>query len=77
MLESGERAEITLWLHPYDGTNGRYGTGTNSSDPYVDASAGILLANKPFTIEVVTSGSGPLTIQRVTALELGAADSLE
>jgi archaellin len=77
MLESGERAEVTLWLHPYDGANAHYDMGTDSSDPYVDASAGLLSANRPFTIEIVTSGSAALTIQRVTPLELGAADSLE
>ncbi len=77
MLEQGEHAEITLWLHRYDGANGHYDLGSGSSDPYVDSSAGLLLANKPFSIGVRVKGGGAIEIQRVTPLELGASDMLE
>ena len=77
MLEQGERAEITLWLHRYDGANAHYDLGAGSGDPYVDTSAGLLLANEPFSIEVRVKGGGTLEIQRVTPLELGASDMLE
>ncbi len=76
-LDPGERAEFTLWLHRYDGPNSHYDLGAGASDPYVDASGGLLLARQSFAVEVAPKGAGRLTITRSLPLELALADVLE
>jgi hypothetical protein len=76
-LEQGERAEITVWLHEYDGTNVLYDLGSGTSDGFVDTATELLQARDIFTIEVIIGGSTPLVIQRTLPLELGTSDLLD
>jgi hypothetical protein len=76
-LDEGERAEITIWLHEYDGTNVLYDLGSGTSDGYVDSALELLQQRDIFTIEVNVSGSTSLTLQRTLPLELGTSDLLD
>jgi archaellin len=77
LLDPAERAEVTVWLHPYDGLNGHYDVGAGSSDPYVDTTNGLLLANKPLVIEAAVAGGGTMLIERTLPIELSASDHLD
>jgi len=76
-LEQGERAEITIWLHEYDGTNVLYDLGSGSSDGFVDSAIELLQQRDEFAIEINVGGSTPLAIQRTLPLELGSSDLLD
>ncbi len=76
-LDKGERAEITIWLHQYDGTNVLYDLGTGTSDGYVDTAIELLQQRDSFTIEILVGGSTSLLLQRTLPLELGTSDLLD
>ena len=76
-LEQGERAEITVWLHQYDGSNVLYDLGTGSSDGFVDNSTELLQTRDTFTLEVNVKGSTSLNLTRTLPLELGTSDLLD
>ena len=76
-LDQGERAEITIWLHEYDGSNVLYDLGTGSSDGYVDSAIELLQKRDTFLIELNVAGSTSLSVQRTLPLELGASDLLD
>jgi hypothetical protein len=76
-LDQGERAEITIWLHQYDGNNVLYDLGTGSSDGYVDTAIELLQKRDEFTIEVRVGGSTSLIVNRTLPLELGTYDLLD
>jgi hypothetical protein len=76
-LDMGERAEITIWLHEYDGTNVLYDLGASVSDGYVDGATELLQQRDNFTIEMRVGGSTSLTLQRTLPLELGTSDLLD
>lgn len=66
MLESGEQAEITVWVHTYDNAFALWDLGT-SSDPFIDTSAGLITESSQFTLQVYSgSGGASLTLQRTT-----------
>lgn len=66
MLETGEQAEVTVWLHTYDNVNALWDLGTGSGDPYIDASGSLLRTSTAFTVQVMTAGGAALTLQRTT-----------
>lgn len=76
-LEKGERAEITVWLHEYDGANVLYDLGAGSSDGYVDTATQLLQQSDSFTIEILVSGTSTLVLERTLPLELGTSDLLD
>ncbi|MEE8045217.1 MAG: hypothetical protein V3T49_00100, partial [Dehalococcoidia bacterium] len=76
-LDKGERAEITIWLHQYDGANVLYDLGTGTSDGYVDTAVELLQQRDSFTIELLVGGSTSLLLQRTLPLELGTSDLLD
>lgn len=76
-LDRGERAEIVVWLHQYDGTNVLYDLGSGSSDGYVDSSAELLQQRDSFALEIVIDGTTALTLDRTLPLELGTFDLLD
>ena len=76
-LENGERAEITLWLHQYDGVNVLYDLGTGATDGFVDSAPELLQARDSFTVEVVVDGSSSLVLDRSLPLELRTSDLLD
>ncbi len=76
-LDQGERAEITIWLHEYDGTNVLYDLGAGISDGYVDSAIELLQQRDIFTIELNVNGSTSLVIVRTLPLELGTSDLLD
>lgn len=76
-LDQGERAEITIWLHKYDGTNVLYDLGAGSSDGFVDAALELLQKRDTFTVELNVGGSTSLVLQRTLPLELGTSDLLD
>lgn len=76
-LEKGERAEITIWLHEYDGANVLYDLGSGTSDGYVDTSAELLQTLDNFLIELVVGGSSSLVLERRLPIELGTFDLLD
>lgn len=76
-LEMGERAEITVWLHEYDGTNVLYDLGSGTGDGYVDTALELLQKRDNFTVEILVGGSTSLIIERTLPLELGTSDLLD
>jgi len=76
-LEKGERAEITVWLHEYDGANVLYDLGAGSSDGYVDTATELLQQRDSFVIEIITGGAPSLVLERTLPLELGTSDLLD
>lgn len=76
-LDQGERAEITIWLHEYDGTNVLYDLGAGSSDGFVDSASQLLQQRDTFTVELNVGGSTSLALQRTLPLELGTSDLLD
>ncbi|NQW20286.1 MAG: hypothetical protein HQ477_06125 [Chloroflexi bacterium] len=76
-LDQGERAEITIWLHQYDGTNVLYDLGVGTSDGFVDTAIELLQQRDLFTIEVNVGGSTSMSVQRTLPLELGTSDLLD
>ncbi|MCZ6538427.1 MAG: hypothetical protein O6922_01205 [Chloroflexi bacterium] len=76
-LEKGERAEITVWLHQYDGVNVLYDLGAGASDGYVDTATELLQQLDRFAIEVIVGGSSSLVLERTLPIELGTSDLLD
>ncbi len=76
-LDKGERAEITIWLHQYDGSNVLYDLGAGVSDAYVDTDIELLQKRDTFLVELNVAGSTSLSIQRTLPLELGTSDLLD
>ena len=76
-LDQGERAEITVWLHEYDGTNVLYDLGSGTSDGFVDTATELLQKRDNFAVEISVGGSTSLVIQRTLPLELGTSDLLD
>ena len=76
-LDQGERAEITVWLHEYDGTNVLYDLGSGTSDGFVDTATQLLQKRDNFAVEISVGGSTSLVIQRTLPLELGTSDLLD
>ena len=77
LLEKGERAEITIWLHQYDGTNVLYDLGSGISDGFVHTATELLLQRGFFVIEIIVGGSTSLVLGRTLPLELGTSDLLD
>ncbi len=77
MLDVGERAEISVWLHQYDTANDHFEPGAGISDPFVDSSAELLIANRTFSIEGISRGTSVLSAERNLPIELAASDVLE
>lgn len=76
-LDKGERAEIVVWLHQYDGTNVLYDLGGGTSDGYIDSSTELLQQRDTFALEVVINGATALSLDRTLPLELGTFDLLD
>lgn len=76
-LEPGERAEITVWLHRNDLVNSLYEMGAGESDPFIDESGELVLANALISIEVIPLNSGAMVVERVLPPELSASDLLD
>jgi len=76
-LDQGERAEISVWLHEYDGTNVLYDLGSGTSDGFVDTATQLLQKRDNFAVEISVGGSTSLVIQRTLPLELGTSDLLD
>ena len=77
LLEKGERAEITIWLHQYDGTNVLYDRGAGTSDGFVHTATELLQQRGFFVIEIIVGGSTSLVLGRTLPLELGTSDLLD
>ena len=77
VLEKGERAELTIWLHPHDLANGWYDLGTGTSDPYVDSSAEALVARGQLTVRITPDDAPETSVQRTLPLELTSSIILE
>ena len=65
-LDTGERAEITVWLNSYDNVNQVWDLGSGEGDPYVDDAAGLLQTNTELSLELFLTSGGVFSIQRVT-----------
>jgi len=65
-LDTGERAEITVWLNSYDNVNQVWDLGGGGSDPYVDTAAGLLQGNTEFSVELYLTSGGVFSVERVT-----------
>ncbi len=76
-LDQGERAEITIWLHEYDGTNVLYDLGSGDSDGFVDSALELLQQRDAFALEVNVGGSTSMSLTRVLPFELGTSDLLD
>jgi hypothetical protein len=77
LLEKGKRAEITIWLHQYDGINVLYDLGAGTSDGFVDTATELLQQRDFFVIEIIVGGSTSLVLGRTLPLELGTSVLLD
>ena len=67
-LEPTEKAVLTVWLNDYkfDATDGLYyALGTDTTDPFIDASASLLKNYNSFALEISPVQGTPLTIEKV------------
>ncbi len=72
-LEPTERAVVTVWLndYKYDAVSGLYyALGTDSTDPFFDASADLLGKFDPFSVEISPVQGTPLFIEKVVPQSL-------
>jgi len=65
-LDTGERAEITVWLNSYDNANQVWDLGSGGADPYVDDAGGLLQTDTEFSLELHLTSGGVFSVQRVT-----------
>ena len=63
-LDNGEKAELTVWLHPYDNVNSLYDLGSGSGDSYLDAASDLIGAGEEFTLQLRPVKGVTLNIQR-------------
>lgn len=70
ILERGERAEVTVWLHSRDTGNGWYELGTGTTDPFIDSADSALIARGPVTIRITPDEAPETAIQRIMPIEL-------
>ena len=78
-LEPTERAVLTIWLqdYKYDGFGTLYyALGTDSTDPFFDASADMLGNFDPFSIEISPVQGTPLFIEKVVPQSLNEVMNL-
>jgi len=68
LLESDEKAEITLWLFNYDGS--AYSLGTADTDPWIDGASNVPATYMDFSIQVVPPSGSVLNIPRSTPAKL-------
>ena len=67
-LEPTEKAVLTVWLadYKYDVTSGLYyALGTDTTDPFIDASADLLTNYNTFALEISPVQGTPLVIEKV------------
>ena len=76
MLETGEQAEITIWLQTYDTANALWDLGTGLADPYIDTSGSLPRTSSTFTVQVLTPAGAALTLQRTTPVYLDGVMNL-
>ncbi len=72
-LEPTERAVLTIWLQDYkfSTTDGLYyALGTDTTDPFFDASADLLGNYDPFSVEISPVQGTPLFIEKVVPQSL-------
>ena len=62
LLESEEKAVVTVWLANY--TSGTYATGSGASDPFIDSEANMLDIYDSFTIEVRADKGAVVSMER-------------
>ena len=65
ILDPDEQAEITVWLHDYDGTD--YNLGTTTNTQYLTTRLGV---NTKFRIEIQPEKGGILVLERTTPKRL-------
>ncbi|MFP3975415.1 MAG: archaellin/type IV pilin N-terminal domain-containing protein [Dehalococcoidia bacterium] len=66
LLEEGEKAVITVWLHYLDSDADGYGLGTDGNDPFIDESDYVVQNDHTFTVEVKPQEGATLTLERTT-----------
>ncbi len=66
LLETGERAEVTVWLNSFDNVNQVWDLGSGGSDPYSHSAAELLQANTEFSLQLYLTSGGMFAVQRVT-----------
>ncbi|MCI0816171.1 MAG: hypothetical protein J4N29_03890 [Chloroflexi bacterium] len=67
-LEPTETAVLTVWLqdYRYDEAHGLYyALGTDTTDPFIDTSAGLLTNYNTFTLEISPVQGTPLVVEKV------------
>lgn len=76
-LDRGERAEVTLWLHPLDVANGWYDLGSGASDPFVDSASEALMARGQVTVRITPDGAPETVVERTMPVELSSTILLD
>ena len=69
-LETGERAELTVWLHQNDLANALYDLGSGTSDPFIDAQADLLIARGEFIVRIIPRDAPATLVSRTLPIEL-------
>jgi flagellin FlaB len=73
VLESEEKAEITVWVsdYQYDAVQGlHYSLGAGPADPFIDAAADLLGARDRFTMQIKGEKGATVDIERVLPVRL-------
>lgn len=69
-LEEGERALVTVWLHPYDNANDLYDLGGGLSDPWIDQAGELLAAREGVTVRMSINDGTGVEFERILPIEL-------
>ncbi len=78
-LEPTEKAVLTIWLADYkfDATDGLYyALGTDTADPFIDASAELLTNYNTFALEISPVQGTPLVVEKVIPQSLNPVMNL-
>ncbi len=78
-LEPTEKAVLTVWLadYKYDTTSGLYyALGTDTTDPFIDASAELLTNYNTFALEISPVQGTPLVVEKVIPQSLNPVMNL-
>ena len=79
ILESEEKAEITVWVsdYQYDAVEGlHYSLGAGAADPFIDAAADLLGARTKFTMQIKGEKGATVVIERTLPVRLDTVMNL-
>lgn len=64
LLEDGEKATITVWLHDYDPATRTWCNGSGDQDPFIDRDSAHLGPNDVFTVQLIPQTGPTLLMEK-------------